>query len=220
MRVRGDVRPTLKTNGHKAESLLRQATNSSQGGKRKSRGHRFAEDRLLVNRCLAGESEAWEHLFKVCHPPLLTLIKTLLGPRAADADLTEEMAGRVWYSVVTEPHRRLDPYDPDRGCSLTTYLAALARNEIRQYFRAEVRRRNRERTASQGENDLPSLTISEIQSMLDEFDKTLTPREKEFFESNLIELPVNGKKNAFSETNSWQLRHRVQRKLSRFLEKA
>jgi DNA-directed RNA polymerase specialized sigma24 family protein len=172
----------------------------------------------MVNACLADEPSAWEQLFKICHPPLLTLIKALLGSQAADRNLIEEIAGRVWYSVVVDPRRRLDPFDPQRGCSLVTYLAALARNEIRQHFRAERQRRLREKSASRAESALPSLNLWQTEALLDEFDKTLTPREKEFLEAYLLDSSGNGTCEKFSPTNAWQLRHRVQRKLYCFLE--
>ena len=53
--------------------------------------------------------------------------------------------------------------------------------------------------------------------LIDEFLDLLTPREKLFLQCHLLTSP-NDQSPVFTETNTWQLRHRIRRKLSAFLE--
>lgn len=174
-----------------------------------------AEHRL-VDECLAGDPAAWESLFQQCHPALLTLTRLLLGTASTDGNLAEEIASRVWYALITEPQRRLAPYDPRRGCSLTTFLAGLARNEIRQYRRGERRRKAREAIASLRQEQHARQDARQIGFLMDEFVDLLTPREKQFLQGYLLSVP-DARAPRFSEANIWQLRHRIQRKLRGFL---
>ena len=174
-----------------------------------------AEDRQLVERCLAGDEAAWEELYRRHHPTLLRVIRALLFSKTGRTDLVEEIAARVWFSLVSENGRRLDLYDAAHGCRLITFLAAMARNEILQHIRAERRRRIREQFASQPESVSPLLNDWQGKNLVEEFVKTLTPREREYFRSKLLNLSSEAPN--FTTSNSWQLKHRVQRKLKFFI---
>ena len=106
---------------------------------------------------------------------MIVVTRLLLRSDSSDPNLVDEIAGRVWYAIVTDPVRRLASFDPKRGCSLTTFLAGLAWNEIRDFFRSErrgkcARKRHRaERKPAQNSNRQMSLLI-------DEFLDLLTPR--------------------------------------------
>jgi RNA polymerase sigma factor (sigma-70 family) len=175
-----------------------------------------AEDRRLVDQCLAGDEAAWDELYRRHHPALLRVIKILLVSKTGRADLVEEIASRVWYSLVSENGRRLGRYDANLGCRLITFLTAMARNEILQHIRAERRRRAREQFASQPESVSPLLNNWQGKNLVEEFVSTLTPREREYFRCNLLNLS-SGDANTTSKSNSWQLKHRVQRKLKFFI---
>jgi DNA-directed RNA polymerase specialized sigma24 family protein len=174
-----------------------------------------AEDRRLVEQCLAGDEAAWDELYRRHHPILLRIIKALLFSKTGRADLVEEIAARVWFSLVSENGRRLGLYDAGQGCRLITFLAAMARNEILQHIRAERRRRIREQFASQPESVSPLLNDWQGKNLVEEFVKTLTPREREFFRSNLLNISSDAPN--FTTSNSWQLKHRVHRKLKFFI---
>ncbi len=178
------------------------------------------EDRLLVENCLAHKPGAWDILYAKCQPALLTAIRFLLANKAADDDLVEEIAARVWYAVVREKGKGLDRFDAGRGCRLTTFLAAIARHEVLQHFRSERRRRVRERQASNSQGGPTPDDLLQTQVLFDEFSQTLTPREKEFFDSHLICQPRASQIKNLTAANAWQLKHRVQTKLRGFLEQA
>ena len=57
-------------------------------------------DRKLIDQCLAGEPTAWSQLYQACHEPLLVAIRAFLRDAAADTNLVDEIAARVWYAVV------------------------------------------------------------------------------------------------------------------------
>ena len=59
--------------------------------------------------------------------------------------LTEEIAARVWFTLVRDAGRLLAKFDAARDCRFGVFLVGLARNEILQYVRHERRRVRRER---------------------------------------------------------------------------
>ena len=175
------------------------------------------QDRELVDRCLSGESRAWDSLYQKYHPVLCGVLKSLLNARSGDDHLVEEIAARVWYGLVRDKGRRLGRFDDTRGYRLSTFLAAFAKRELLQHFRSEQRRRSRERSASLSPISSDPSNPRPGDILVEEFLHTLTPREREFFQANLLGSTSDDDTPHFSTTNIWQLRHRVQRKLRAFL---
>ena len=88
------------------------------------------EEERLVARCLRGEDAAWELMFHLYHPRLMSVIKAEMNWHCS-TDLAEEIAASIWCSLCSETYSRLRRYDPQVG-RLLTYLRALARREIWQ----------------------------------------------------------------------------------------
>ena len=88
------------------------------------------EDERLVARCLQGEDAAWEMMFHLYHPQLLSIIRALMRGEGA-MEQAEEIAAAVWSSLCSEAFTRLRQYDPRAG-RLLGYLASMARSEIRR----------------------------------------------------------------------------------------
>ncbi len=175
------------------------------------------DDRQLVEDCLTQEPAAWTRLYQACHDPLLAAIRSFLHNAVTDANLVDEIAARVWYAVVRNDGEMLSRFDVARGCRLTTFLSVLAKNEARQYFRTERRRRSREEVASRREVETPNPFFFAYASEK-EFLGTLTPGERAYYETVLISLPHDQATEQYSTENAWQLRHRVRKKLDQFLE--
>ena len=178
-----------------------------------------AQDRLLVERCLAGEISAWSEIYRQFHERLLSSIRNLLGRQGQDTNLVEEIAARVWYALVKNDHELLGKFDARRGCRLSTFLFVLAKNETRVLFRSERRRKSREQLASRSE--LEGGLGGELGKTLsdEEFLVTLSPAEKTFYLDVLVARPAERElaQQAYSSEYLWQLRHRVRKKLERFI---
>ncbi len=175
----------------------------------------IAQDRALVDRCLAGRNSAWDELYQRHHRRLLAAIRAMLRSLKPDVNLTEEIAARVWYALVANDAQLLDRFDVNRGCRLSTYLAMIARSEASSLFRSERRRKKREQFASRVNR---TRFVSEDETTrLDwqEFLSELTPREREFLVSFLVSHPNHRQQPQFSATNRWQLSSRIQHKLER-----
>jgi DNA-directed RNA polymerase specialized sigma24 family protein len=180
----------------------------------------------LIERCMQGESAAWDQLYRQFSRPLWASIRLLLGPGSVDPNLVDEIAARVWFALAADGGRLLDQYSAERG-KFTTYLATIARNEFRSYFRTERRSRNRERIASRREQCEDGAACLSLDHSIIEFVRKLTPAEQGFCLEVLLsaEPPrkTNGKakgsngKRSYSPSNTWQLRHRIHRKLERYL---
>jgi hypothetical protein len=183
------------------------------------RGGSVADDLKLVERCLNGEPEAWDLLYKQCHRPLLVAIKSFAGEKGVDPEFLDEIAARVWYAIVSDDAKLLRRFDPARDCRLITFLGGIARNQLRMYSRSELRLRLRELTA--GGNPAnpadPMMGISDLE--MDDLLATLSMGEREFLvwstTSNLVD--VGGDRFADSAA---QWGYRLRRKIQKFYEKA
>lgn len=175
------------------------------------------DDRELVDDCLAGDLGAWSMLYQACHPKLCAAISTFLRRLSADIDLVDEISARVWYAVVRNDGELLNRFEPERGCRLTTFLAAVAKSEAKQYFRSEKRRKRREALVSRSEVGLHSNSLPDATICQDEFVASLSPSERAYYESVLLAIEGSAS-TEYSREYSWQLRHRVRTKLNRFFE--
>lgn len=107
-------------------------------------------DRLLQQRCLAGDAAAWAELVRAFGPALLRCVRRRLGRHPAAGLRAEEVLGDVWWGLWEHAGARLRAYDPSRG-PLAGYLARLAVGRIRRLLRSEERRRRREAAAARPE---------------------------------------------------------------------
>jgi hypothetical protein len=179
-------------------------------------------DRVLVDRCLAGEVAAWEELYRQCHDPLCAAIKMLLGPGFRDPNLVDDISARVWYALVKNDGELLDRFDPCRDLRLGVFFRGLARVELMQHFRAEQRRLCHEAEVGQRTRGNAPLNEWQIGVLLKEFAATLTPGEQQFMEEYLLSLPGEGENSEgadLTDANIWQRRHRIRSKLLKFFHK-
>ncbi len=179
-------------------------------------------DRMLVDRCVSGDVEAWEDLYALCHASLLTSVRCMLGGASEDPNLVEEIAAAVWFTLIANDGERLDRYDPRRGARLVTYLRAVARDQIKGFFRSEGRRRSREMEAfERTRNREPELQTPRIEWQ--EFLRVLTPAEREYCtdvllkDLSLVSVEERARiSKAYTRTNAWQLKHRIRAKMKEF----
>jgi len=169
-----------------------------------------------VIRCLAGDAAAWSEMYHRFHERLVSSIRAYLGKARQDIHLIDEISARVWYALVRNDFELLAKFDPERGCRLTTFMSLLAKTEIRLLMRSERRRRMREQVVSKPEaSSLASGAAAVLHDA--EFIATLSPSERMFFFDVLVAVNENGHPGSYSLQNHWQLRHRVRKKLQRFL---
>src|SRR4051812_27436373 len=68
-------------------------------------------ERELIEACLAAQPAAWSQLYDHCHEPLLAAIRGFLREAATDLSLVDEIAARVWYSLVRDDATLLSRFD-------------------------------------------------------------------------------------------------------------
>ena len=69
------------------------------------------EEERLVARCLRGEDTAWEMMFHLYHPQLVSIITAMMHGEGA-MEQAEEIAAAVWSSLCSEAFTRLRQYGP------------------------------------------------------------------------------------------------------------
>jgi len=179
-------------------------------------------DGQLIERCLAGDVSAWSDIYREFHESLLVSIRRYLNRAGQDANLVEEIAARVWYSLIKNSFELLAKFDVSRGCRLSTYLSVVAKNETRVLFRSERRRRSREQLASKP--DVSDQGLIETHQLVtdEEFLMTLSQAEKAYFLDVLVATPTDREaaEQNYSTENNWQLRHRIRKKLEQYISEA
>ncbi len=207
-----DSEPVIASDD-RSESVVAESSNDNAPSKREL----LKADAALAKRCVAGEVQAWEEFYDQCHEPLLFSIEVMLGPGTADKNLVDELAARVWYTLIKDDAKLLSKYDNRRGAQLITFMMPIAKSELARYFRDEKRREKRERISLTGKtpHDYGQPDLS-----LGEFLPTLTRREREYYNDCLLGYPIDGSgssEGTFSLSNARQLRHRIRCKMMRFL---
>ena len=81
---------------------------------------------LLVRRCLAGDSAAWEELVQRHHRRVYNICYRFAGSGSDAEDLTQE--------VFIKMYRTLGTYDAERG-AFTTWITTITRNLLVDHFR-------------------------------------------------------------------------------------
>jgi DNA-directed RNA polymerase specialized sigma24 family protein len=171
----------------------------------------------LAERCLAGEVAAWEDLYAQCHAPLIALIKGML--RAADTNLVDEIAARVWYALVANDGALLTRFDPSRGNRLITFMRAIARDEAKRYFRSEIRRRERETIATRERSIASKPDGPSPHVLVEEFLTTLSPGDRSFCLQHVLAAPQQDGSSSTPPPAGWQQTNRLYKKLLSFLER-
>ena len=175
------------------------------------------QDQQLIERCLTGDVAAWEDLYSRCHAPLLSLIKGMLS--SADANLIDEIAARVWYALVANDGALLTRFDPTRGNRLITFMRAIARDEATRYFRAEIRRRERETIAMRQKSKGAKSEAPVPHFMVEEFLTTLSPGDRSLCLQHVLAAPHQDGGIPSSRPAGRKQTRRLYRKLLAFLRR-
>jgi len=164
----------------------------------------------LVAACIEREETAWEMMFQYYHPQLVSIIRSMMSGKSGKQQ-AEEIAAEVWSSLCSESAGRLRRYDARAG-RLLFYLANMARREISRGRRSERNRHFRECKVARVE-----ATTDDTGRRLNiqDFLATLTPRERDFFLSDLLRQSTHTVPGV-SSANAWQLHSRVLRKFRRY----
>jgi hypothetical protein len=96
-------------------------------------------DSRLAERCLLGEPAAWEEIVGRFNGPIHTAIYEKLGADSSDLRHVDEIAARVWYTLVRNDGELLNRFDPTRHKGLDVFLCYLARIEATRYLRIKYR---------------------------------------------------------------------------------
>lgn len=172
----------------------------------------------IIEKCLTGDGTAWQELYSRYRPSLLNSIHKKLGGKANNADLVEEIAARVWFSLVWRDYQRLRVYEKRRA-GFKTYLASLARQQIQLYYRERQRQSKREVPLSGSDHRCRDDAIWPPAAAQEEFIAILSHREKQYFEQHLLANAAEAESTFLSSANRWKLRQRILAKLKAFLER-
>ena len=121
-------------------------------------------DTLLVERCIAGDSAAWEELVRLHTRRVYTLCYRFTGKESEAQDLTQEVFLRIFRTVKS--------FRVDEG-SFATWTARVTRNLLIDNYR----RTRQERSTDSLEDQLPRIEAAPTQELRP--DALVSGREKE-----------------------------------------
>jgi RNA polymerase sigma-70 factor (ECF subfamily) len=81
---------------------------------------------ILVRRCIAGDSAAWEEFVRQYHPRIYQICYRFTGSASEAEDLTQD--------IFIKMYRSLDSYDASRA-SFVTWIVTVSRNLLVDHFR-------------------------------------------------------------------------------------
>jgi hypothetical protein len=141
-------------------------------------------DTALVQRCVAGDPDAWQTLFDRFHESLLTQVRGVLRRRHLDPAVADDVMGRFWLALVDHDCGRLRHFDAARG-RLTTFLIVIACHEVPPGLHELVGR--------QPLVPLPDLFGATVAAeplsvgvILEDFEHRLTPNQRHFLHDELL----------------------------------
>ncbi len=92
-----------------------------------------ASDVILVNRCLEGDSQAWEVIVRTYTGRLLNMGYQYVGNYAVAEELTQD--------ILLKVYQNLSSFHPETG-SLKSWILRVGRNLIIDYYRAHKKEKN------------------------------------------------------------------------------
>lgn len=160
-----------------------------------------------LDRCGHGDAAAWAELWRRYQPSLSHAIRSLLGPRAADDLLVEQLAANVWVALWKNDCRALRAYDPARG-SFAGYLRLHAKDEVLDWFRQRSRYEQRHQSLD-GLYLFISNTDTDVGSDVSqrEFEATLSGDELRYFREHLLGAPRQPESPEFTRAYGYKLKH-------------
>jgi DNA-directed RNA polymerase specialized sigma24 family protein len=172
-------------------------------------------DVQLVQRCLAGEQEAWEELRRRHIPALARFIQQQLHGRKSARARAEEMAEEVLESLLVPTPARLRRFQATRA-PFPAYLRMLALQAVYLECRQDKRRKGRE--SALGQRDPADTWADDATTALlrEEFVASLTPRELKYYRKELLGVPDPAGPCYFSPAQGYKLRQRILKKVKEF----
>jgi DNA-directed RNA polymerase specialized sigma24 family protein len=172
-------------------------------------------DSQLVRSCLKGEDEAWRQLKAQYEKRLLGSIQARLAPKGRNPELAEEIADRVWDSLLWNDSYLLRMFDASKG-SLAAYLTTLAHYEIGHYARRAQEEKEWSREWARHHAPVVAGEESEWPVVLADFMATLSKTEKRLVLTSLGKIPDTGE---FRGKKKWNTLRRIERKWEAFFRK-
>jgi RNA polymerase sigma factor (sigma-70 family) len=149
--LRGRRRPlpvALRVKTHLETKALPLVTSRCACGASKHGGPKPDESRLIP-ALIAGDEQAWRELWLHYRPVMLRSITSVSSRfrRVLSADDEQEIFATLCIRLLEDDRRRLAAFDPDRGCSLGTWLGMLAVRTAHDVLRQRRRESQRDHLA-------------------------------------------------------------------------
>jgi DNA-directed RNA polymerase specialized sigma24 family protein len=165
----------------------------------------------LIRQCSSGCPLAWRCLHDTYRGQLLRRVRDILGWRAVDEDLVEEIVQRVWCSAFISDG--LKTYS-GRG-EVLAFLVGIARQQVRIYQRSE-RRHRMCRLPSGWDRAVCADIPPSLNSLIAEFMDKLPPQRRAFCASQLRSMEDGSSGVRYSMTALRKMKERTRTSLHQF----
>jgi len=95
------------------------------------------QEKMLLNQCLAGSSEAWRNFIKKYSPLVYYVIQKVIRSRCPEGTGEEisDLHNDVFLSFMDKDGRKLRQYEGKNGCSVSTWIRVIAVRATIDYLR-------------------------------------------------------------------------------------
>ncbi len=103
------------------------------------------KEKDVVNRCLAGEKQAWDEFVEKYSKLIYNAIYRTLELKGykIESDLVEDLYQEFFISILKDDYRKLRKFTWKNDCSIATWLCVIARNMIFDFIRKDIKARGR-----------------------------------------------------------------------------
>jgi hypothetical protein len=152
-------------------------------------------EEALIAQCVMGSNEAWAVFVSRYRGCVRQAACTLLGARAADLQLVDDIEAWVWFALCANDYRQLRAYDAGRG-ALAAYLAFLTQWQVydwrRECWQQQQLLQRRQQLLQRQQRLLKAAPAEElvdprvdpglVESRLEELEATLMPQERRWLD--------------------------------------
>lgn len=95
------------------------------------------QEKILLNQCLQGSSEAWRNFIKKYSPLVYYVIQKVMRSRCPEGSGEEigDLHNDVFLSMMDKNARKLRQYEGKNGCSVSTWIRVIAVRATIDHFR-------------------------------------------------------------------------------------
>jgi hypothetical protein len=166
-------------------------------------------DQELVEKCLAGNDQAWQRIKDMIQR--ISLFRVYGGKHS---EQSEEVADEVLFDLWRENCEILRGFDPEKG-NLENFLTALVKHHAEQAERLKLREQGKLKEYKR-RHGLPADADVDFRLIQEEIAKRLKGDLRQYFLQEYLGSAEKGRRKKYSHAYAWKLEERLREEWRRY----